>query len=324
MQDKGTVCAVVVTYNRKELLIDCLDSLREQKRTLEAIYIIDNSSTDGTESILRDNKYIVDLPPMNLRDTWEKEYCIANLTDKSSIRIHYVRMPENTGGAGGFHEGLKRGYEKHYDWFWLMDDDVILDKHALSAFFDVPFEQNEFGFLCSKVFGKNNQPMNVPAIDLRLNENEYADWGRFMDYGLIKVRACTFVSVFLNREIVEKVGLPFKDFFIWEDDHEYTLRISDKLSSYMVAKSIVYHLREIQKYLNINNEIDKSRIKLYFYKFRNSFYILRRYYKMRKVTNIFYQRLILILKSIFTKYGLFKTYIILKGTISGIFFRPKS
>jgi glycosyltransferase involved in cell wall biosynthesis len=32
MQDKGTVCAIVVTYNRKELLIDCLDSLREQTR----------------------------------------------------------------------------------------------------------------------------------------------------------------------------------------------------------------------------------------------------------------------------------------------------
>ena len=46
MQDKGTVCAIVVTFNRKELLIDCLDSLREQTRPLDAIYIIDNASTD--------------------------------------------------------------------------------------------------------------------------------------------------------------------------------------------------------------------------------------------------------------------------------------
>jgi GT2 family glycosyltransferase len=324
MQDKGTVCAIVVTYNRKELLIDCLDSLREQTRPLDAIYIIDNASSDGTETILRKNKYIEDLPPISLLNPWEKEFYINNLTDKTSIRIHYVRMPENTGGAGGFHEGLKRGYEKRYDWLWLMDDDVILDKDALSTFFDVQIEQNEFGFFCSNVLGENNLPINVPGIDFRLNENRYVDWGRFMDRGLIKVRACTFVSVFLNRKIVENIGLPFKDFFIWEDDHEYTLRISSKFPSYQVAKSIVYHLREIQKYLNINLEKDKTRIKLYYYKFRNSLYILRKYDKKRKVAYIFYGRFILVLKSIFTKHGLFKTCIILKGSIHGLFFKPKS
>ncbi len=324
MQDKGTVCAIVVTFNRKELLIDCLDSLREQTRPLDAIYIIDNASTDGTETILKENKYIEDLPPMSLLNPWEKEFYINNLTDKTSIRIHYVRMTENTGGAGGFHEGLKRGFDKRYDWFWLMDDDVILDKDALSIFFDVQIEQNEFGFLCSNVLGKNNLPINVPEIDLRFNENRDIDWGRFMDRGLIKVRACTFVSVFINRKIVESIGFPFKDFFIWEDDHEYTLRISSKFPSFQVAKSIVYHLREVQTPLNINLEKDKTRIKLYYYKFRNSLYILRKYDKKRKVAYIFYRRFVLVLKSIFTRHGLFKTYIILKGTFSGLFFEPKS
>ncbi len=324
MLDNGTVCAVLVTYNRKELLIDCLDSLREQTRPLDAIYIIDNASTDGTETCLKENKYIEDLPPISLLKSWEKEFSINNLTDKTSIIIHYVRMPENTGGAGGFHEGLKRGLDKRYNWFWLMDDDVILDKDALSTFFSVQIEQDEFGFLCSNVLGRNNLPINVPGIDLRLNENRDIDWGRFMDRGMIKVRACTFVSVFLNRKIVEKIGLPFKDFFIWEDDHEYTLRISSKFPSFQVAKSIVYHLREVQTPLNINMEKDKSRIKLYFYKFRNSLYIVRKYDKKRKVAYIFYRRFVLILKSIFTRYGLFKTYIILKGNFSGLFFKPKS
>lgn len=324
MQYKGTVCAIVVTYNRKELLIDCLDSLREQTRPLDAIYIIDNASSDGTETILKENKYIEDLPPRSLLNPWEKEFYINNLLNKTSIRIHYVRMPENTGGAGGFHEGLKRGYENRYNWFWLMDDDVILDKDALSTFFDVHIELHEFGFLCSNVLGKNHLPINVPEIDLRLNENRDIDWGRFMDRGLIKVRACTFVSVFLNRKIVESVGLPFRDFFIWEDDHEYTLRISSKFPSFQVAKSIAYHLREVQTPLNINLEKDKSRIKLYFYKFRNSLYILRKYDKKRKVVYIFYRRLVLVLKSIFTRHGLFKTYIILKGNIHGLFFEPKS
>ncbi|MCD6105633.1 MAG: glycosyltransferase, partial [Thermosipho sp. (in: Bacteria)] len=43
---KETVCAVVVTYNRKELLLECLEALRKQTRPLDAIYLIDNASTD--------------------------------------------------------------------------------------------------------------------------------------------------------------------------------------------------------------------------------------------------------------------------------------
>ncbi len=41
---KETVCAVVVTYNRKELLIECLNALCKQTRPIDAVYVIDNFS----------------------------------------------------------------------------------------------------------------------------------------------------------------------------------------------------------------------------------------------------------------------------------------
>ncbi len=115
---KETVCAIVVTYNRKKLLIECLESLQSQTRTLECIYIIDNASTDGTPELLKENGFIQQLPPQPLDKPWEVEH------KKNGISISYVRMNENTGGAGGFYEGVKRGYEKGFDWLWLMDDDV--------------------------------------------------------------------------------------------------------------------------------------------------------------------------------------------------------
>lgn len=52
MDNRDTVCAVVVTYNRKGLLIECLEALRRQTRPLQAIYLIDNASTDGTPEFL--------------------------------------------------------------------------------------------------------------------------------------------------------------------------------------------------------------------------------------------------------------------------------
>ena len=49
--NKETVCAVVVTYNRKNHLLECLEGLRKQTRPIDAIYLVDNASTDGTPDL---------------------------------------------------------------------------------------------------------------------------------------------------------------------------------------------------------------------------------------------------------------------------------
>lgn len=46
MKDK--VIAVVVTYNRKKLLLECLDAIFQQTYSISRLILIDNCSTDGT------------------------------------------------------------------------------------------------------------------------------------------------------------------------------------------------------------------------------------------------------------------------------------
>lgn len=99
------VCAVVVTYNRKELLRHCLASLKAQTRPLDQIVIVNNASTDGT------------------RDMLERDY----------PEILALHLPENTGGAGGFHAGMKWSHEQGYDWTWVMDDDVETLPNAIEV-----------------------------------------------------------------------------------------------------------------------------------------------------------------------------------------------
>jgi rhamnopyranosyl-N-acetylglucosaminyl-diphospho-decaprenol beta-1,3/1,4-galactofuranosyltransferase len=106
---KETVCAVVVTYNRKNLLLECLEAIRRQTRPVDGIYIIDNASDDGTPELLKENGYIPELPPFNISEPYEIEHKISNLVDGNPINVFYVRMHKNTGGAGGFYEGVKRG-----------------------------------------------------------------------------------------------------------------------------------------------------------------------------------------------------------------------
>ncbi len=83
---KETVCAVVVTYNRKNLLLECLEAIRKQTRPVDAIYIIDNASQDGTPEVLKSSGYIPELPPSNFSEIYEVEYQIKNLVDGNFIK----------------------------------------------------------------------------------------------------------------------------------------------------------------------------------------------------------------------------------------------
>lgn len=58
---------------------------------------------------------------------------------------------------------------------------------------------------------------------------------------LTRISPSSLVSMLINRKAIKEVGLPVKEFFIWFDDAEYSRRISEKMSCYLVADSIVIH-----------------------------------------------------------------------------------
>ena len=64
------------------------------------------------------------------------------------------------------------------------------------------------------------------------------------------------------------MGLPIKEYFIWGDDKEYTLRLSASYPCYHVKDSVVIHKMAINAGSNI--VIDAiARVPRYFYAFRN-------------------------------------------------------
>lgn len=278
----SSVCAVVVTYNRKNLLIECLEALRKQTRPVQGIYLIDNASTDETPELLLEKGYISELPPQNLREPWEKESGISNFTDGNIINLHYVRMHENTGGAGGFYEGVKRGYEKGYDWLWLMDDDTVPEDNAVNSLLEKANELKDVsvGFLNSKVLWTDGTPhvMNIPTLKPLINGTPF---NLYEDEEVLLVETASFVSLLVNRDIVKKVGLPIKEFFIWADDVEYTLRISRSgLLGLYVKDSIVIH--KTKNNYSASNIYDWR----FYYHVRNHLWISKLHYKRRYVLSL--------------------------------------
>ena len=113
-----TVAAVIVTYNRKELLAECILALLNQTHPLNKIFVIDNASTDGTYIMLERKGFL------------------------NNSKISYHALPENMGSSGGFAEGIKKAHEEGFDWIWIMDDDSEPAPNALELLLEYSKEEN--------------------------------------------------------------------------------------------------------------------------------------------------------------------------------------
>lgn len=241
---QGKIAAVVVTYNRKELLCRCLQALHAQQVPELDLLVFDNASTDGTEEAVRS----LGLP-----------------------RLQYRNTGRNLGGAGGFSYGVQAAAQAGYQYLWLMDDDTIPEPGALKALLEKDADlKGEYGWLSSRALTPEgaDQPMN------RQRSTPYRDIPDY-DSDCIPSVMASFVSLFLRAETIYRVGLPVAEFFIWSDDWEYTRRISRLLPCYTVPASRVVHAMKNSSVVNIAADIP-ARWDRYRYFYRNDVYLYRR------------------------------------------------
>ena len=249
-KDSINVAAVVVTFNRLEKLKTVLESLQSQTRVPDQLIIVNNASTDGTA------KYL--------------EEFARDFSMKDRINLNVVTLPEKVGGAGGFSAGMRKGYELGADFVWIFDDDGYPQPKALENLLngfnsavdqlgpDVPYACSMVKFVDGSICEMNNP---VPTWD----------WGRLIAKGfnnLVMVTSCSFVSVLIPRWVMEKYGLPFKEYFIWFDDAEYTLRITRVCPGVQVLDSVIVHDMGANKGVNFTM-IDQKNAWKFAYGVRN-------------------------------------------------------
>jgi rhamnopyranosyl-N-acetylglucosaminyl-diphospho-decaprenol beta-1,3/1,4-galactofuranosyltransferase len=192
------VIAVVVTFNRLALLQGLVERL-EQVPGLAEVLVVDNASTDGTGEWLAGHGGLV----------------------------RGRTLTENGGGARGFHDGLEWAVERGADLVWLMDDDGIPEPDCLKVLLDHRDGHDDFDFWGPAVLAEQDParlcfPIRLPgraAVVHRMAEVEAAARD-----GVIADVVIPFNGVLVTRDLVERIGTPREEFFIWGDDVEYLWR----------------------------------------------------------------------------------------------------
>jgi rhamnopyranosyl-N-acetylglucosaminyl-diphospho-decaprenol beta-1,3/1,4-galactofuranosyltransferase len=259
VQDKGltvkreSICAVVVTFNRKALLEECLTALLNQTRRLDEIIVIDNASTDGTEAL------------------FETQF----------LDVTRVRLPENIGGAGGFHEGMKLAYEKGYNWIWVMDDDAVPMADALEELWKSPVTlRDDVYAVASAVFNRDSTISleHRRLFDAKAMAETIIGASKYeQDY--FEMDTASFVGLLISHKAIEQIGLPLEEMFIFFDDTEYSLRIRERGIMATVPASKIVHGHQTESPRNMpQRQLFKWE---WYYEPRNRIYTYRKYGKQR-------------------------------------------
>lgn len=215
------ITCVLVTFNRIEKLKKALDSYQKQKVLPDRMIIIDNHSTDGTVEFLEE---------------WKKQ--------NNLFKTDIIFLPENTGGSGGFHFGIKKALETDGDWIYISDDDAYLQNDVLEKITKHAMDVGQnVGAICGKVEENNSlgyfhrrkiKEKLFSLKELNLKDEDYRK-------DSVELSTYSFVGTALRTDAIWNIGLPNKDFFLWYDDTEHGIRMGKRYKIMLFPDVVIHH-----------------------------------------------------------------------------------
>ena len=201
---------VIVTYNRLDKLKIALESYEKQTVKPKYMLVVNNNSNDGTKEFL---------------EQW------ANVS--LGIEKIIVNLDKNTGGSGGFYEGLKNSLELDSDWVWVADDDAYPknDAFEIAQKYVEQHKDENLSAICGTVFKSDGTTIDCShrrTIYKSLFNRISQPYSQPKDYekAEFEINGFSYVGTMINKEKLKQTELTKKDYFIYYDDTEHSYRLS--------------------------------------------------------------------------------------------------
>ena len=250
--DPASATIAIVTYNRSHLLRGLLESIIAMDPKPGHVVVIDNASSDDTTDV------------------------VESYRERLGTELVYRRLDTNTGGSGGFSEGMRAAYELGSTWIWLMDDDVevLPDGLARMGKWAPRFKSiqgRRYDYDGSEFYWQYRLsiPLGIPI--------PFAPAG-FDESGYRVMNSGCFEGMFIHRDIVAKIGLPDPRFFIYWDDSVYGWLASLQTTAVIVDEFVLRRTREIKQWDMGIRHLNASSNAYRYYIMRNRAFI-KHYFK---------------------------------------------
>ncbi len=225
------IAVVIVCYNGRDYLPDCLNSLKEQTLLPTDIIVVDNASTDGSQEFL--SRFPASPTGGQIPDS----------------RFRIITNKKNLGFARANNQGIENVLKNKPDYIFLLNQDTICDKNCLAELVKVAQSSD-------KIFATQSLILCWPKksqIQTSGDRIHFLGFGHSGDYQkqyndlTVKQlnKEITYVSgaaMFINVKVLQEVGLMDKDLFMYHEDLDICLRARFLGYQMVLApEAIVYH-----------------------------------------------------------------------------------
>lgn len=238
------VSVIILNYNGKELIIDCLHSVERQRFQDFEVIVVDNGSSDGSVSEI--NKFLKD------------SHIISN--------AKLIPLDKNFGFTGGNIEGLRYCSGKY---IILLNNDTVVDENWLYELVGAIDSHPEVGICASKLIVYVTDVIDSAgdgyATSLKgYKRGEGEDSKRFSQQEYV-FGACGGAALY-RREVLDDIGFLDEDFFLIHEDTDLNFRA--QLAGWKVLyvpTAVVYH--------KVRSSIGYMSDKAIYYTLRNSEFV---------------------------------------------------
>ncbi|MEY8343897.1 glycosyltransferase family 2 protein [Niallia circulans] len=222
---KESVAIILVNWNSYNDTYECLKSLEKIDYKYYKIMLVDNASED--------NSYY------RLLDDYNQ--------GKFGVEISFFRNELNLGFAGGNNIGIKKALDEGFAYFWLLNNDTVVDRKALNALVMTIKSNSDLGIVGSKIYYHNTDNIwfaggkvntwtgRAKHIGIKEKDNEDYNNPKSVDY----ITGC---SLLFKREVIETIGYMNEDYFLYYEETEWNIRANKHgWGIRYEPSSIVYH-----------------------------------------------------------------------------------
>ncbi len=208
---------IIPNWNGKELLAECLQSLRLQTSREFSVTVIDNGSTDGSVELLK-----TDYPEVNT-----------------------IEFDENKGFSVAVNEGVRKS---RAGWIFLLNNDIEVAPDCIEALIEAIKRYEEYSFFALKMVNYNERHLLDGAGDEVLRGGVGYRIGTMEEdggqYGFDRdvFGACAGAALY-SKDFFAQVGLFDEEFFAYLEDVDLNMRaVRSGLNCKYLASAIVYHI----------------------------------------------------------------------------------
>lgn len=287
------IAVILINYNGARDTIECIESLNNITDTSLRLIIVDNKSSDNS----------IDL--------------IKQAQDQYSFDL--LEAEENNGFSSGNNIGIKYALNMGAEYILLLNNDTVVTADFLTQLLEPFNKYSDCGAAISKIL-YYSQPDTIwygggsinnatgRTEHWRINEKDNND-----NSDIQEVSFASGCCLCLKADAIKKVGFLNEDYFLYEEDADYCLRmVKEGFKIYYVPKSVIYH--------KVSASVGQGSSMSQYYLVRNKYYLIKLHFsKLNKLLAYGYCTLQLLFRCLKGELKL-KCYIkglkaFLKGTI---------